>query len=131
MPRKPNAHSRTPPVTAREFKLEQQIKQLRAEIATLRQTAKQTPNERVGLSPEERLTLVKKISNMFRNCVLHRISAKDRCPVCGGMTEDQIRAGWIAWITQEEECVDRARAWRASKGLPSKDGKIRKAGEGF
>ena len=27
-----------------------------------------------------------------------------------------LRAGWIAWITQEEDCVDRAKAWRAAKG---------------
>ena len=116
MPRKPSFHSRAPKVTSRELKLEQDVKRLRAEIATLRK-AKEAGrgDERVGLSPEARLELCRKIGRMFRNCVLHLIPAGERCTVCGGMTEAHIQAAWERWEYEEEECVVRADAWRASR----------------
>lgn len=116
MPRKPSSHSRAPKVTPRELKLERDAKRLRAEIATLRNSKEASGgSERVGLSPESRLELCRKIGRMFRNCVLHLIPADERCTVCGGMTEAQIQAAWERWEYQEEECVARAEAWRANR----------------
>lgn len=97
--------SRKPGPTENEIALKWELDRLRKENDLLRKAQVRQGRAEGDLAPPDRGRLVRKIANMWRNCVLKRLEIEARCPHCHGWTEDQAEAAFEAWAEDWEACL--------------------------
>lgn len=102
MSRRRSATSRHPGPTETEIALQWELRRLRKENDKLRETNAGLSRETGALTPPERAVLIRKIANMWRNGVLHRLMSDPRCPHCHGWTEEEAEVAFEEWAQETE-----------------------------